>query len=286
MDRQECEKNKANKNLGYMHIFHVLTIFVIVFFIICYIVFAFVPEKAGFSFPTGGWDWLSFVGGLAGMLIASWGVITTIDNNHEVAMQQAVLSVRPILNIAVFNNFQLQFPCELQGIYLPYFVSNRVVTIDGDFLFLSNMLHNFEKDNQQCLIQLRNIGLGSAINIRVRIYEIQSVAGQEPSKFEIKSIEEFYNNIKLGKAPKIKYAGGSIISESVYEIPQFHLNNSTDSFNIVMGQREFSGQSAYYILELVYQDAYENTNYMQYHHLRIEEKMCMYFSTSAQKIIN
>lgn len=285
MNSKRCGENKANKNLDYMHIFRLLTIFVIAFFIICFIIFAFVPEQLGFSLPTGGWDWLSFVGGLAGMLIASWGVIATISNNQEVAMQQAVLAVRPILNIAVFNNYSLQFPCNLQGIYLPYSVSNGEMTIDGDFIFLSNMSHNFKNDNQQCLLQLRNIGLGSAMNIHIRIYKIQSVAGQDPSKYETKSVEEFYDCVELRTDPK-RCDRGSITSETYYEIPQFHLNNSTDSFNIVMGQRGFSGDFAYYILELAYQDAYENTNYVQYHHLRIEEKKCMYFTTSAQKIIH
>lgn len=285
MSKRECEK-KASTGSGYTHIFRSLTIFVIVFFIICAIIFALIPEQVGAFLPTGGWDWLSFVGGLAGVLIASWGVIATIDNNHEVAMQQAVLSVRPILNIAVFNNYQLQFPCDLQGVYLTYSVLNGVITIEGDFFFLSNMLHDVENDKHQCLLQLRNIGLGSAMNIRVRIYKIQSVAEQEPSQFGTASIEEFYNSVKVGESPKIRYDGGEIISDPHYEIPQFHLNNSTDSFNIVMGQRTFLGQPGYYILELVYQDAYENTSYLQYHHLRIEEKMCMYFPTSAQKVIN
>lgn len=284
MNTKKHEENRVSKNLDYMHTFRLLTIFVIVFFIICFIIFAFIPEQVGFSLSTGGWDWLSFVGGLAGVLIASWGVIVTIKNNQEMAIQQAALSVKPILNIAVFNNFCLHIPCNLQGVYLPYSVSNGEIIVNDDFLFLSNMTHNFENDSEQCLLQIKNIGLGSAMNICVRMYKILNIAGQSPSEYEIISVEEFYNNVKFGE-PLKRCDMGSITSEVFYEIPQFHLNNSADSFNIVMGQRTFSGDKAYYIFELKYQDAYENINYVQYHHLLVKEKMCMYFSTSAQKIV-
>ena len=271
-----------------MHTFRVLVVVVLIFFAICYIYFAVIPEHTGFSFPTGGWDWLSFVGSLAGVIIASWGVAATIESSRIQAEDDAAKAVRPILNISVINHFKMEIPNLIQGIYLPYSVKNGTVRLEDDFYYLSNVDEVFP-DESQCLLQIRNIGLGSAMNIRIKLYKIKSIADQNPENYALEDVETFYNSIQLDhKATplilesNVQSKHNNIGTDVYYEFPSFHLNNSTDVFNFVFGQRSFSGTPAYYLLMITYTDTYEARKYLQQHHLKLDDKRCWYFSASRQ----
>lgn len=281
-------KQNKRKVSSIMHTFGVLVVIVCVFFAICYVCFALIPECTGFSFPTGGWDWLSFVGGLAGVIIASWGVAVTIESSRALTEEEVTKAVRPILNISVVNHFQFEIPSTMQGIYLPYSVSDGTMNLRDDFYYLSNVDEVFP-DESQCLLQIRNIGLGSAMNTQIKLYKINSIAGQKPEDYIPEDVETFYSNIQLDQnaIPLIweanaKSKQNNIGTDVYFEFPSFHLNNSTDVFNFVLGQRSFSGRPAYYLLKITYTDTYDNGKYLQYHHLKLDDKRCWYFSTSGQ----
>ncbi len=44
-----------------------------------YLFFALLPEITRWSLPTGGWDWLGYVGIIFGLVITGWGIATTIE---------------------------------------------------------------------------------------------------------------------------------------------------------------------------------------------------------------
>lgn len=274
-----------------MHTFRVLVFIVCVFFAVCYVCFAVIPECTGFSLPTGGWDWLSFVGGLAGMIIASWGVAVTIESSRVLSEEEATKAVRPILNISIVNHYKFELPNTMQGIYLPYEVKDGTINLNDNFYYLSNVNKVFP-DASQCLLQIRNIGLGSAMNTQIKLYKIKSIAGQKPESYDSEDVETFYSNIQLNpKAKSLIWSSdpnsdkNSIGTDVYFEFPSFHLNNSTDVFNLILGQRSFSGECAYYLLKITYTDTYEKGEYLQYHHLRLGNNLCWHFFTSGQMAI-
>lgn len=268
-----------------------MVIVVIIFLVISYVFFAIIPEYTGFSFPTGGWDWLSFIGSLVGMIIASWGVSFTIESSNKSVKEETCKAVRPILNISVINNYEFKFPLTINGVYIPYSVSNGTIKIEENFYFLSNITHKFS-DSSLSLLQIRNIGLGSAMDVHIKIYKIDKIFDQEPENYNPKSVEDFYNGIKLNEnAESLVYntiheeTENFVTSEFFYEIQPFHLNNNTETFNILMGQRGFSGKTAFYILNITYSDMYGEKKYQQYQHICFADNQCKYFSTSSQKYL-
>lgn len=278
--------NKPKKKT-IMHTFMQLVIVILCFSVLCYIYFALIPSWSGFSFPTGGWDWLSFIGGLASIIIAGWGVAVTIESSQAVSNEESIKAVRPFLNISVINHCNPAIPGTIQGIYLPYSIADKTLTLEDNFCYLSNMTSN-HNDPSQCMLQVRNIGLGSAMNIRVRIYKILSVGGEPPECYNAENVESFYKDVEINKnATILTYDSNntnvrhSIDANVYFELQPFHLNNSTDIFSIVMGQRSFSGDPAYYLLKITYDDTY-HTSYLQYHHLYLNNRICKFYSTSPQ----
>ena len=270
-----------------MHVFKRLIIVLFCFSVLCYIYFALIPSWSGFSFPTGGWDWLSFLGGIASIIIACWGVAVTIKNSQAVSNEESIKAVRPFLNISVINFCNPTIPGTIQGIYLPYSIADETMILEDNFSYLSNMIRNYN-DPSQCMLQIRNIGLGTALNIRVRIYKILRVGGKPPECYNAENVESFYKNVEINpNATILSYDSNnanichSIDTNVYFELQPFHLNNTTDIFSIVMGQRSFSGNPAYYLLKITYDDTY-NTRYLQYHHLYLNNGICKFYSTSQQ----
>lgn len=278
---------KKPKKKSIMRTFMRLIVVILCFSLLCYIYFAFIPSRTGFSFPTGGWDWLSFVGGVASVIIASWGVAVTIESSLAVSNEESIKAVRPFLNIFVMNHCNPTIPGTMQGIYLPYSIADETLILEDNFCYISNMISNHD-DPSQCMLQIRNIGLGSAMNIRVRIYKILSVNGISPASYDAENVETFYKSVEINKNATIliydsNNTNNSIDTSVYFELQPFHLNNSTDVFNIIMGQRSFSGNPAYYLLKITYDDTY-NTSYLQYHHLYLNDRICKFYSTSPQFI--
>lgn len=276
---------RGNKKESVMHTFKMLIVIVLLFLLVCYIFFAVIPECFDFSFPTGGWDWLSFVGALASIIIASWGVSVTIESSRKVAEEEAFKAVKPIINVSVFNDCNSDVMKNNQGVYLPYSVDGGTIELKDNFCYFSNMTQK-RNDKSRCLLQFKNIGLGSALNIEVKIYKLYKLGQQSINDYKTVSVENFYKDINLNKdAKRLKFDSKKAckITENVYfAFPPFHLNSTTDSYSLVLGQQSFSGGSAYYIFDIMYTDVYESKTYRQYHHLRFEESICKYYSTSSQ----
>lgn len=284
-------KKNNNDNNFLFQIFSKMVIIVSAFWVIAYIIFALVPEYTGFSFPTGGWDWLSFIGNLVGIVIASWGVVFTIESSNKSAIDETSKAVRPILNTSIINNYKVPTSLNLNGIYIPYSVSDKMIKFDENFYFLSNISYNFN-DPLVSLLQIRNIGLGSAMDVHIKIYKIEKISEQDPAKHNINNLEELYNSIKVNdKARSFTYnsnkdEGSNYISSDVYfEIQPFHLNNNTETFNILLGQRDFSGEAAFYLFDITYSDMYGEKKYQQYQHVCFTKEHCNYVLISSQKCL-
>lgn len=225
---------------------------------IIYIWFALLPNLTDFSFPTGGWDWLSFTGNIFVILITAWGIVETINSNYDQIMKQQQLSVIPCLDINCIEPFN---PNSSNRVFRFLTEGNQVLINDGYI-----MLRNGDRDAPEHFetsanIRVTNIGLSTAYSINTYLYKLNRVEGlNNLSEISNETILNFYDKINISN---YTYEESNEQKQTDWLIsPTFNLTTNHQEFNLVF---DFSGLTTDYhsILKFVFEDIYEN-KYYQY----------------------
>lgn len=255
----------------------------ILFYIVCLFVFALLPEW-GVNGITGGWDWLSFVGTLVGTLFACWGVITTIESTHEATYQQAILSAKPMLNAVVFNHYDPSSLLYNEGVFFNYTVSERNITLEKSFYYLTDVLSS-EYSDRYLVLRIKNIGLGAAVNIQPKLYKAIANEDRQYERIENSGSDDIYSALKIEEnAKEADYSAEKtcVDENTYYEITRFNLSNDSSSFDIILNQKEYSGEAAHYFLVFTYSDMYGEA-YEQKQYLLLTASGCRPHHISSQK---
>ncbi len=265
--KQEKPVSKQEKPLSKRVMWRLILGFILLF-IFCVIVFEVLPNCGFLIFNSDGtWDWLSFVGSLAGMLLACWGVVKTIESSQETIHQQAILSAKPLLYSSLFSGYDKTILDNNDGLFYNCSISNRNITIDPEYYYLS-YLQQTQYSDVFSVLRIKNIGLGAAVNI-------------SPTLYKVNLTEDKLNNIEKKGLPDI-YAEVSINNEPSYKLTSFSLNNDSSTFYIVFNQKTYTGNPAHYILTFSYADMYEK-KYTQKQYLLLNDLGCRPLHISEQE---
>lgn len=264
-------KIKTNKILYYdeYSMKKIITLFAFVT-ILVYLWFGVLPEVVGFSLPTGGWDWLNFIGIIIGLLISAWGVIEAIKNNSTISRNQQIMASMPCLDIDPVSQFNIQ---NSKNVFRRMNFSEKIIN-NGYILLRSNEVQiplNFTSD---CNIKIRNIGLSPAFNIIVTLYKLDSVRGvNNLNDITSRYIDDFYSKVCMSNF--VFYEDQIQKNERWIISPAYNLNNGGDEFNLVLDLKKVMNEN-HCILRLDFEDVY-GTKYYQMLYLHFDTNKSIAF---------
>lgn len=192
---------------------------IILFVAISYVWFAILPECTGLSFPTGGWDWLGFIGVIISVSFAVWGICKQIEISNKQTKDQISASNEQVKKQIVASNEQVErqiqesqeqvrlqikenlrlmikqqqlsvVPCLDVNPYISFDPTRknnvfcRFVEINGRIINDGYRLCRGEKEKPDRFqprvnVRIRNVGLSVAMGVTVYLYELTSVDGVE-----------------------------------------------------------------------------------------------------------
>ena len=236
----------------------------VILFITCFLVFEVLPDN-GIAFVNCNWDWLSFVGNLAGILLACWGVVKTIESSQQSTIDQAIYSAKPLLSISLFSGYDKTLLCKSDGLFYNFYISKREIRKDDSYNYLSHVQP--ERFSEAfSVLRIKNIGLGAAVNITPKLYKVLEME-ENLKKIETDGLKDIYNSVHSD-------------SNSI-ELTDFSLGNDSSAFFIVFNHKERKGDLAHYILEFKYSDMY-GKRYIQKQYLLLHEQGCRPIHISKQ----
>ena len=243
-----------------------LFLYFVVLFIVCVIIFEILPDH-GVGYLNCEWDWLSFVGNLAGMLLACWGVIRTVESSQETARQQAILSAKPLLVTRLFNGYDMTYLQNMEGLFFDCKISDRSIDVGNKYYNLSDVISK-QYAKTFTVLRIKNIGLGAAVSISPSLYRVDE-SEERIEVIEKEGLEYIYESVKVAPKP-------------YYEMTNFSLGNDSSNYCIVFNQLENDSKSAHCILKLCYSDMY-GKQYSQKQYLLLNSSGCRPLHISEQK---
>lgn len=231
---------------------------IVVFVVLCYLWFAILPEAIGWSFPTGGWDWLTYTAAVGSVFFAFRGIKLQLDANNKNVLKQQQLSVIPCLDVDAYTTFDAQS----KNNSFRYIKEHKGNLLNDGYIIIrdkSKMVpQNF---TSHINIKLKNRGLSTAFQVEVYLCELECVEGLEDlEKIEHTPIINFYNKVKYSNYEYYEGSGGPIKTDWLIS-PQYCLtNNNEDEFNLVFDTSNI--QHKYHnILKVKFEDIYKNSYY-------------------------
>lgn len=243
------------------------------YIMLIYLVFAVIPECLMFSpLPTGGWDWLGFVGILFAAIIALIGVSMTIESENENnrtlqkiennrMRQQQQMAVIPYLDVNLHKALNSGSENNIFRVFMEQ--QNKLVN-DGYIIRKGNSTP--DDFTVSCNINVRNLGLSTAFSIETFIYKINEVEGLKSlddiaTEKRREIIENFYDKIRTCN---YEYIEGEQTYNNEWQLyTTFNLTNDIRShINLVFDLGDIENKF-HNILEFRFNDIYEN----QYHQL-------------------
>lgn len=226
-----------------------------------YLFFAILPDYFKFSpLPTGGWDWIGFLGIIFGAIIALEGVSITIENENDRMREQQQLSVIPCLDINGFKEFNKD---NENNIFIAIEEKNGTLMNDGYTITSDNSLPDGFRPSVN--FRIKNIGLSTAFSINTFISKIDEVEGLNSIEdLEVRRREVivgFYDKIKTSNYTRI--VGGEEYNDEWQIYNTFNLSNDERSeINFVFDLSTTTRDSKFFnVIEFRYSDIYENHYY-------------------------
>lgn len=248
-----------------------------VFYGIVYIIFAVLPDVFSIALlPTGGWDWLGFLGVISGIVMAYKGIIKTIQTQADITKMQSRLNMIPMLDVRSQPNYRVSD--------VNYFI---VLKEQSNFLINNGFIRNDTGEfphgfNHSSSFILKNIGLSSAQNLRIYLHCIDKINGLNSlndlfirGNMAVK--ENLYINANM-KPCQRKEDGYLLDSEWMITDP-FNIPNSLEySVTLAFDIQIYS--SYHFMIEYRYNDLYGN-KYHQLQYLWMDEKTAKSQSISS-----
>lgn len=249
--------------------------YLVAFVIICYLWFAVLPQWFNFSFPTGSWDWLGFVGTVGSVFFALYGIQTQIEANHKTILKQQQLSVVPCLDIDAYTIFT---PSASNNSFRVFKEQDGKIINDG-YTILRTKDKEFPTGfSPKANFKVQNKGLSTAFQVVVYIYQLETVDGLETlNDIDKETILDFYDKIHYKNFEFYENMGEKQVEKKTDWIisPQYNLTCDKEEFNLVF---DLSNVNLKYhtILKFEYEDIYEN----RYHQL-----MYFYFDKNSCQVL-
>lgn len=253
-----------------------IVLIVCVFTILVYLWFAVYPESCEDRFPTGGWDWLAYLGTVSSVLITGYGIITTIVGEAEITRQQVALSARPYFNATVFTHYKYKAKDCLNGVCIPVLIAENetggYMALDGELYNVQdyyNISGNSKKESLR--IHLDNIGLGAAIQVHITIHNVVNFDKQSEGMHK-SGVVNFYDEFRYyyKENHRAFYDGANkknciIQGTHYFEFSEFHLGKDC-GYDIVfplMTNDNMHG-NANMVARISFSDAYNQNKYVQF----------------------
>ena len=272
---------------------------------ICFLWFAALPELLNFSFPTGGWDWLVFIGTVGSVFFALYGIREQIKANNKSVMEQTDANNESIKkqtdannesikkqtdakNKAILKQQQLSVvPCLDVDIYTPFITTaqNNAFRIfkekDGKILndgYTILRSKNKEYPDQflpKINIKVKNKGLSTAFQVIVYLYELKKVDGLSSlNDIDKETILDFYDKISYENYKYYENINGNEKENQFDWIisPLYNLTIGNEEFNLVFDLSKIT-LKYHNILKFEYEDIYQN-KYFQFMYLYFDNTQC------------
>lgn len=261
-------KTKDNRNIRTNKLFKWLIVAILLFSLIIYICFAIIPEKTGFSLPTGGWDWLGYIGVIAVLIITGWGVIKSINENSIQNERNRELEIVPCLNVISYEKVKDN---AYNKVFRKIEDEKGILINDGYILLRDDSKKQPDDFTEKSNIKVTNLGLSTAFAIETYLYKLNSVEGISILNNIISTpIADFYDKIDIEKYCYLE--DGKILNKDWLISPVYNLNNISSEFNLVFDLSNIKGEY-YSIIEFRYSDIYEN-KYYQYLYWYFDGSTC------------
>ncbi len=238
---------------------YIISLFI--FVIITYIVFALLPTWLDCSIPTGGWNWLEFVGLVGSLFLSVWCL-----------KKQTEHSVIPYLDVDAYSEFDSSAP---NNVFRSFEEYENIIWNKG-YILIRQKDKGMPEGFKPCAnIKVTSKGLSTAFNVCTYFYELKKVDGLS-SLEEIKErpIDNFYDKIECINYTYYMDDGinGSKYNDKWLISPQYILCSNSDEFNLVF---DFSSIKNNYhsILKFEYEDIYQK-KYCQLMYLYFNNKSC------------
>lgn len=189
-----------------------------------YLWFVLLPMWFNYSFPTGGWDWLGFVGVVGGLFLSVWCL-----------KKQQELSVVPCLDVDAYSTLDNNAQNKVFRIFND--TDGRIYN-DGYIILRTPGKTEPDGFRKSANIKVTNKGLSTAFQVCVYLYDLKSVKGLASlDEIATTPIDDFYDKIDYKgytyyeetdvDAEPVKSESGWLIS------PQYNLCANAGEFNLV-----------------------------------------------------
>ena len=238
--------------------------YLLIFVAAVYLWFALLPTWLNYSFPTGGWDWLGFIGVIGGIFLSVWSI-----------RKQQQLSVTPYLDVDGYTKFDSNAPNNSFRIFQDR--GNKIYNSGYVILRSSKSKENGQPEgfHASANIKVTNKGLSTAFGIVVYLYSLQEVKGLSSlEEIETTLVDDFYDKVRYIDYEYYESTADDAkpIEHSWIILPQYNLCSNSNEFNLVF---DFSNiQKKYHsILKFEFQDIYQN-KYYQLMYLYFDNRAC------------
>lgn len=218
------------------------------FVLVAYIWFALLPAWFSFSFPTGGWDWVGFIGVAGGLYLAVWNI-----------KKQQQLSVVPCLDVDAYTTFTPGAP---NNSFRTFKEWNGEVCNDGYIIIRNKEKEKPDDFSPKANIKVTNKGLSTAFQVLACLYRLEKVKGVSSlDKIGEKVIDNFYDKVHYENYKVYENEQDNNPMQGAWIIsPQYNLSAGKGEFNLVLDLSKI--QNEYHsILKLEYEDIYQNKYY-------------------------
>ena len=144
-----------------------------------YLWFVLLPMWFNYSFPTGGWDWLGFVGVVGGLFLSVWCL-----------KKQQELSVVPCLDVDAYSTLDNNAQNKVFRIFND--TDGRIYN-DGYIILRTPGKTEPDGFRKSANIKVTNKGLSTAFQVCVYLYDLKSVKGLASlDEIATTPIDDFY----------------------------------------------------------------------------------------------
>ena len=216
--------------------------------LIVYFWFAVIPDLFSCSFPTGGWDWLGFMGIIGGISLSVWSL-----------KKQQQLSVVPCLDVDAYTPFNSSSSHNSFRVFKEH---NGKLSNDG-YTILRSSQKTPDNFTTSANIKVVNKGLSTAFEINVYLCSLKGVNGLSSlNEISTKTIFDFYDKIHCKSYDYYESYGTSYIlqNEDWLISPQYNLSPNSDEFNLVFDLTSLK-ETYHSILKFEFTDIYQNRYY-------------------------
>ena len=147
-----------------------------------YLWFTLLPMWFNYSFPTGGWDWLGFVGVIGGLFLSVWCL-----------KKQQELSVVPCLDVDAYSTLD---DTAHNKVFRRFNDTDGRIYNDGYIILRTPGKTEPDGFRKSANIKVTNKGLSTAFQVCVYLYDLKSVKGLASlDEIATTPIDDFYDKI-------------------------------------------------------------------------------------------